>query len=303
MIPVLFQIGPVKVYSYGLMLGIGFLLGSYVLSLELKRKRLDPGMASTITVLGVIFGISGAKLLFLLEEWNEFVRNPLGMTFSPGGLTWYGGLFLGVLAVYVYLRRRRVPSLKVWDGIGLGLMLGYGVARLGCHFSGDGDYGFPTNLPWGTDYSRGTYPPSKAFAIFPEITRHYPGGVVPDTTLCHPTPVYEMLLGVIGFAILWHLRKKSWQAVRALPDVGQPLPLLRGVPSPESPPHVRTLGGPAVQYPCLRDRTRGYAVPGPQACCAAAPRRITPRPLPSSPRSGPRTISVSSIPTTSGSLP
>lgn len=210
MIPVLFQIGPVKVYSYGLMLGIGFLLGSYVLSLELKRKKLDPGMASTITVLGVIFGISGAKLLFLLEEWNEFVRNPLGMTFSPGGLTWYGGLFLGVLAVYVYLRRRRVPSLKVWDGIGLGLMLGYGVARLGCHFSGDGDYGFPTNLPWGTDYSRGTYPPSKAFAIFPEITRHYPGGVVPDTTLCHPTPVYEMLLGVIGFAILWHLRKKSW---------------------------------------------------------------------------------------------
>ncbi len=210
MIPVLFHIGFVKVYSYGLMLGIGFLLGSYILSLELKRKGLNPAMASTITVLAVLFGISGAKLLFLIEEWQAFLHNPAGMAFSPGGLTWYGGLFLGVVAVFIYLRRQHVPALKVWDGIGLGLMLGYGVARLGCHFSGDGDYGFPTDLPWGTNYSHGTYPPSRAFAIFPEVTSRYPGGVVPDTTPCHPTPVYEMLLGVIGFFILWQLRKKRW---------------------------------------------------------------------------------------------
>src|SRR5512140_2777905 len=120
MIPVLFHFGPFKVYSYGLMLGIGFLLGSYVLSLELRRKKLDPAMASTITVLGVIFGIAGAKLLFLVEEWDRFLADPLGMAFSPGGLTWYGGLFLGVLAVYLYLRRRRVPAWKVWDAIALG---------------------------------------------------------------------------------------------------------------------------------------------------------------------------------------
>ncbi|MGA9121260.1 MAG: prolipoprotein diacylglyceryl transferase [Bacteroidota bacterium] len=210
MIPILFKIGPFNVYSYGLMLGIGFLLGSYVLSLELKRKHLDPAMASTITVLGVIFGIAGAKMLFLVEDWSEFVRDPIGMAFSPGGLTWYGGLTLGVLAVYLYMRRKRVPALKVWDAIGIGLMLGYGVARLGCHLSGDGDYGFPTTLPWGTDYSHGTYPPSRAFAIFPEITSRYPGGIVPDNTLCHPTPVYEMILGIIGFFILWKLRKRNW---------------------------------------------------------------------------------------------
>jgi len=210
MIPILFKIGPFNVYSYGLMLGIGFLLGSYVLSLELKRKHLDPAMASTITVLGVIFGIAGAKMLFLIEDWSEFVRDPIGMAFSPGGLTWYGGLTLGVLAVYLYMKRKRVPALKVWDAIGIGLMLGYGVARLGCHLSGDGDYGFPTTLPWGTDYSHGTYPPSRAFAIFPEITSRYPGGIVPDNTLCHPTPVYEMILGIIGFFILWKLRKRNW---------------------------------------------------------------------------------------------
>jgi len=210
MIPVLFQIGPLKVYSYGLMLGIGFLLGSFILARELKRKKLDPNMASTVTVLAVIFGIAGAKILFLIEDWNHFVKDPIGMAFSPGGLTWYGGFILGLAAVITYVRRKKVPVLRFLDALGVALILAYGVARLGCHLSGDGDYGFPTDLPWGTNYENGTYPPSRAFAIFPEITSQYPGGMVPDNTPCHPTPVYELLLGTLGFAILWRLRKKPY---------------------------------------------------------------------------------------------
>jgi len=210
MIPILFKIGPFPIYSFGLMLGIGFLLGSYILSLELKRKKMDPEIASTITILAVIFGIAGAKLLFLIEEWQFFIRNPIGEAFSPGGLTWYGGFVLGMTAVTIYVRRKRIPFLKVWDGLAMGLILAYGVSRIGCHLSGDGDYGFPTSLPWGTDYSHGTLPPSRAFAIFPEIASRYPGGIVPDTTPCHPTPVYEFLLGVAGFIVLWNLRKRPW---------------------------------------------------------------------------------------------
>src|SRR5512147_2969194 len=101
MIPVLFHIGPFKVHSFGLMLGIGFLLGSYILSLEMKRRKLDPAMASTITILAVVFGIAGAKILFLIEEWQVFLRNPVAEAFSPGGLTWYGGFVLGLAAVAV----------------------------------------------------------------------------------------------------------------------------------------------------------------------------------------------------------
>lgn len=210
MIPVLFEIGPLKVYSYGLMLGIGFLIGSYILALELRRKKIDPQLASTVTVLAIIFGIMGAKILFVIEEWSTFVANPVGTFFSPGGLTWYGGFILGLTSVTVYIRRKKVPLLKVFDALAVGLILAYGVARLGCHFSGDGDYGFPTTLPWGTNYEHGTYPPSRAFAIFPEITSHYPGGFVPNNTPCHPTPVYEMILGVLGFVVLWQLRKKNY---------------------------------------------------------------------------------------------
>jgi phosphatidylglycerol:prolipoprotein diacylglycerol transferase len=211
MIPVLFHIGPFKVHSFGLMLGLGFLLGSYVLSLEMKRRKLDPAMASTITILAVVFGIAGAKILFLIEEWQVFLRNPVSEAFSPGGLTWYGGFVLGLTAVSVYVRKKRISFLKIWDCLAVGLIIAYGVARIGCHLAGDGDYGFPTTLPWGTNYENGTYPPSHALAIFPEIAGHYPGGVVPDNVPCHPTPIYELVLGVIGFGILWKLRTRPWR--------------------------------------------------------------------------------------------
>lgn len=211
MIPILFEIGPVKVYSYGLMLGIGFLIGSYILSLEFKRKGINPNFASNITIIALIFGLAGAKLLYLIENWSSFMRAPFDMIFSAGGLTWYGGFIVGMTAIIVYVRSKKIPILKVVDALGVALLLAYGVARLGCHLSGDGDYGFPTDLPWGTNYENGTYPPSRAFSIFPELTSQYPNGIVPDNTPCHPTPVYEMLLGVGGFLLMWlYFRRKNY---------------------------------------------------------------------------------------------
>src|SRR5882672_9712288 len=110
--PRLFSIGPFTVYSYGLMLGIGFIVASTVLTRELRRKGLDPNMGSTITLLAVAFGIAGSKMLYLIENWGIFVRDPLGMAFSPGGLTWYGGFVLAALAIMVYARRRKIPFLR-----------------------------------------------------------------------------------------------------------------------------------------------------------------------------------------------
>ncbi|MGA9115293.1 MAG: prolipoprotein diacylglyceryl transferase, partial [Bacteroidota bacterium] len=208
MIPVLMEIGPLKVYSYGLMLGVAFLTGGLILSRELARKKMDPGMGSTITLLAAVFGISGAKVLYLLEHAAEFAADPWGMAFSPGGLTWYGGFLTALTAVSVYVRSRRISFLRVWDCLGVALILAYGIGRLGCHLSGDGDYGFPTDLPWGTNYENGTVKPSRAFAAFPSVAAAYPGGVVPDDTPLHPTPVYETLAGAAGFLLLWHLRTR-----------------------------------------------------------------------------------------------
>jgi phosphatidylglycerol:prolipoprotein diacylglycerol transferase len=235
MIPVLFEVGPLRINSFGLMLGIGFILGSYILSLELKRKKLDPNLASNITIIAVVFGILGAKILHVIEHTFEYWGTPLldikGQLFSFSGLTWYGGLILGMVAITVYVSRKKVPFLKVWDGLGVALILAYGVARLGCHFAGDGDYGIPTKLPWGTIYANGTAKPTgmlrEYFDTHPEeraawsydslrvihsrIDRlGYPVNRFDEVTPLHPTPVYEMILGIIGFLIMLRLRKNEY---------------------------------------------------------------------------------------------
>jgi phosphatidylglycerol:prolipoprotein diacylglycerol transferase len=209
MCPRLFQIGPFTVYGYGLMLAIGFIAGSYLLVNEFKRRKLNPDIANNITLIALITGVAGSKILFLIDDWSSFVRDPIGMAFSPTGLIFYGGFLLAAFSIYVYGKRKGIQFLIIGDAIAPGMMLGYGIARLGCHLSGDGDYGFPTTLPWGTDYSNGTYPPSVAFRDFPEITNRFPGGIVPNNIPCHPTPVYELIICALMFWFLWSIRKKT----------------------------------------------------------------------------------------------
>ncbi len=207
-VPVLFKIGPFDVYSYGLMMGIGIIVANYVLVKEFERRKLGADLATQITILAVIFGIAGSKILSLIENWGDFLRDPLGMALSPGGLTWYGGFLLATIAIALAIRRRGFNFLKVADAIAPALILGYGVARLGCHFSGDGDYGMPTTLPWGVNYSNGIVPPSIAFKNFADIFGIYPGGAVPNDALLHPTPIYEFITGILIFLILWKFRKR-----------------------------------------------------------------------------------------------
>jgi phosphatidylglycerol---prolipoprotein diacylglyceryl transferase len=231
MIPVLVDLGPVKIYSFGLMLAIAFLTGSYILTNELRRRHLDPEMGTWITLLGVVFGIGGAKILYLIENLKGFLQDPLGEAFSPGGLTWYGGLILALAVVTVYIRRKRVPILRVWDCLGIALILAYGIGRIGCHLAGDGDYGTPTNLPWGTVYAQGIVKPSSQlqeyFSNHPDERqtwkydalrlvragidrRGLPYSRFDADTPLHPTPIYEFLLGIVGFLLLRRLSKNSW---------------------------------------------------------------------------------------------
>ncbi|HEY4644343.1 MAG TPA: prolipoprotein diacylglyceryl transferase family protein, partial [Bacteroidota bacterium] len=209
MYPELLKVGPLTIYSYGMMLAIGFIVASYFFTKELKRKGIDHNLGGNVTLFAVIFGIIGSKIHYLIEHWDKFTLEP-GIAFSPGGLTFYGGLILAFLFNYWYVKyKQRVDVLKVMDAISPALILGYGIARIGCHLAGDGDYGLPTSLPWGTIYSRGTYPPSIAFLQLPDVAQHYPGGIVPDTTPLHPTPIYEFLASLLIFLFLWRFRRRS----------------------------------------------------------------------------------------------
>jgi phosphatidylglycerol:prolipoprotein diacylglycerol transferase len=230
MIPILVDLGPLKIYSFGLMLAIAFLTGSYVLTRELKRRKLDPEMGTWITLIAVVCGIGGAKILYLIENLDVFLHNPLAEALSPGGLTWYGGFVLALAVVTLYVRAKKVPFLRIWDCLGIALMIGYGIGRVGCHLAGDGDYGVPTSLPWGTIYAQGIVKPSSQlqeyFAREPEARKHWnydslrviragidrrgvPYSKFDAETPLHPTPMYEFVLGVIGFLILQRLSKKT----------------------------------------------------------------------------------------------
>jgi len=209
MYPELVKLGPLTVYSYGFMLAVSFIVSSYILTKEVERKGLEANVASEVTLFAIIFGIAGSKLFNLFENWNDFLADPLGMIFSAGGLTFYGGLILAIIAIAIFLKRKKIPFLYIADAASPSLALAYGIGRIGCHLAGDGDYGIPTSLPWGVNYENGIVKPSLMFQGS-DIAKNFPNGIVPNNTPLHPTPIYEFLVGLIIFYILWQLRKKNY---------------------------------------------------------------------------------------------
>jgi phosphatidylglycerol:prolipoprotein diacylglycerol transferase len=212
MIPTLFEIpifGGIPIHSFGLMLATAFLTSSYVLRKLFKNNGFPEAVAEQVVLTAAIAGLAGSKLYFLLfESFDRFVRHPVEMLFSGAGLTWYGGLILAMICIMILIRRRKMPLLKSVDLISVPLPLGYGIGRIGCHLAGDGDYGLPWNGIFATNYSKGIVPPSQAF-YGTEIAKDYPNGVVPNDTLCHPTPMYETAVSVLIFFILWQTTKKK----------------------------------------------------------------------------------------------
>jgi phosphatidylglycerol---prolipoprotein diacylglyceryl transferase len=214
MYPELLHLGPVTIYSYGLMLGIAFLVSNLLITRELRRLGQDPTLATTVTMFALVGGVVGAKLFHLFENWADFLANPRHMLFSSGGLTWYGGFLLATLLIFLYFRRRKLSLLAFADIAAPSLALGYGFGRVGCQLAGDGDYGIPSLLPWAMTYPNGTV--STLASQNPGLAQQYadmfPGQPVPADIPVHPAPVYEIILAVALFALLQHRRKKPLPA-------------------------------------------------------------------------------------------
>jgi phosphatidylglycerol:prolipoprotein diacylglycerol transferase len=199
MYPELFRIGPIPVYSYGLMLGLAFLVGSTLLNRELKRSNMNEDIGIMLTFFALLGGIIGSKVFYVIEEWNFDPNRAFSdyltpdILFSPAGLTFYGGLIFAILFIIIYCRVKKLSVLKIFDLMSPGAAIGYGIARIGCHLSGDGDYGIAVNGTFweflGYSYENGTVPTD-------------PG------VLVHPTPVYELAAMVTIFLFLWNKRTK-----------------------------------------------------------------------------------------------
>ena len=199
MYPVIFQIGPLTIYSFGVFMALAALCAAWVVHAELKSRGFNPELASTMVFAAAVGGLVGARILFIIEEWDHFLVAPLNYIFTGAGFTWYGGFLGGVAAVSWVVKRNNIPWLVAADIAAPALALAYGVGRIGCHVAGDGDWGKVTDVPWGVAYTDAIVGWADPNTGIP-----YPPGV-----RVHPTPIYEFIGGVVTFAILWSLRKQD----------------------------------------------------------------------------------------------
>jgi len=168
----------------------------------------------SVLFIAVIFGIIGAKIFHQLENWDDFIADPIGSMLSFSGLTFYGGLIIAAFAVAFYGEKHNIPWRHMADSVAPPLIIAYGIGRIGCQIAGDGDWGIVNTLAQ-----------PEWLSLLPEWTWSYTyphnilnqGVLIPgcEGSHCHelavpvwPTPIYETTLSFIIFGILWILRKK-----------------------------------------------------------------------------------------------
>lgn len=209
------NLGPLHLGTFGLLLWLGGVVAALVLQRNFTRNGVAGDALSVVAVV-VVAGIVGAKLWHELQEPRELVaamraigapgwRRPGAvllefLTWFKAGFAWFGGLLAGIAALMWSGRQVRfrgalegtlgegIGPLRMLDLAAPAAAIGYGVGRIGCLLSGDGDYGINTTLPWGVHM--------RPDALVPPT---------PPSALVQPTPVYELLFGLVVFWLLWRL--------------------------------------------------------------------------------------------------
>ncbi len=174
-------------------------------------------LMGNIVMIAAVAGLIGAKIFHNLENWDEFIKSPIESLLSFSGLTFYGGLIVGIVAVYYYAKSNNIKFIHLADACAPGLMLGYGIGRLGCQLSGDGDWGivnlaakpewmsFLPDWTWAFKYPHNVL--SEGVPIANCVGRHCME--LPQAVF--PTPLYESVMALLIFTFLWSIRKKIIQ--------------------------------------------------------------------------------------------
>jgi phosphatidylglycerol:prolipoprotein diacylglycerol transferase len=195
------HIGHFSIGTFGLCLWLASVCACWTLYRNFQRYGVDAdavGVAAYTTVGGVV----GAKLWHVLEDPALLIHHPLMVLFDRAGFAWFGGLLAGIAVLLWQGRQAKIGGLSMLDLAAPAVSVGYGVGRLGCLISGDGDYGIPTNLPWAMSF---------------------PHGLVPTTQRVHPTPIYELVAAMLIAGYLW------WRGAKPLGQITGEYLVLSGV--------------------------------------------------------------------------
>ncbi len=137
MYPEICKIGPFTIYSYGVMLALGFMVSIYLAGNEAVKEKLSRDLVFNFAFVALVSGVFGARIFYVVEHFGFYSQNPLEIImFNHGGLSWFGGLFLGIISSIAYLRIQGVPVYKIFDLITPFLALSQAFGRLGCFLNG-----------------------------------------------------------------------------------------------------------------------------------------------------------------------
>lgn len=180
---------------------------------ETRKIRIWPqDRVGEIAILALVFGLVGAKIFDTFENWSEFINNP-SQFLSPSGLTFYGGLICATLVIWWYAKKHKIGFWHLNDAAAPALMIAYALGRVGCHISGDGDWGIDNLEP-------------NPYSFLPDWiwSYNYPNNVnemgikiegCADLRYCYqlanpvyPTAFYEVVICTILFLVIWVSRKK-----------------------------------------------------------------------------------------------
>jgi phosphatidylglycerol:prolipoprotein diacylglycerol transferase len=216
--PRLFHLGNFSLPTYGVLSAVGLLLGLVICVRLAKRQGIDPDRAWDLGIYAIISAILGAKLMLLATDWQEqtklfglaFSRETLPALFHwnlqndhaaaafvliQAGGVWYGGLLLGSAVAWLYMRRHKMPVLKVFDAYAPGIAFGHILGRLGC-FAAGCCYGRPSDAPWAVTFND-------------PLARQQSG--TPLGVPLHPTQLYEVATNTLIFlTVLWLFRRKTF---------------------------------------------------------------------------------------------
>jgi phosphatidylglycerol:prolipoprotein diacylglycerol transferase len=185
--PELFSIGPITIYSYGVLLAASYLLGLWLAMRRAKQWGLDPTRVLDLGIYIIIAALIGAKLLLFVVDFDQFSASPQDLlSLARSGGVFYGGLILAVVVAFWYIARHKLPFWTTCDVFAPGIALGHVTGRLGCLAAGC-CYGKPTDVSWAITFTN----PLAAANV------GTPLGIP-----LHPTQIYEagaelLILGIL----------------------------------------------------------------------------------------------------------
>jgi phosphatidylglycerol:prolipoprotein diacylglycerol transferase len=190
--PIIFSIGPFMVRWYSLILMIAMATGVWLTAHEAERKGFKKEQIYDIAIWIVMAGLLGARLFHVLDHWSdEFAANPIRALYIwEGGLAIWGGVAGGLLAAFILAWKNGWKLPKLLDAGAPGLVLAQAIGRIACVITGDA-MGKPTTGPFGFAYTSPN-------ALVPKLGVYYT-----------PMPVYEIVVNLGIFALLWQLRKRD----------------------------------------------------------------------------------------------